>query len=630
MARRPQLYRPGPKASPRPRPPRAWAGARAGAASERVRLLAAERSARDRVERLQHVTAALSRAATPAAIGEVVVHEGLRALGADVAVLFLASREAGGLALLAQDGLPEQILPAIRVIAFDSPAPTALAFRGGQPVFVETAEEYERLYPQSAATIRRAAGTTAFAAVPLVGRSGERLGVATVGYRLARAFPPADRAFLLALVELCAQALERARLFEAERQMRAAAEEASRLKDEFIATVSHEIRTPLTAILGWTAMLRGERSEDPVALRKALEVIDRNARAQARVIDDILDVSRIVTGKLRLDPAPVDLGALVREAVESVRLAATAKGLALAVRADAGPHELVGDPGRLRQIAWNLLSNAVRFTAPGGRVQVGLRREGGGLELRVEDSGRGIDPVFLPHVWERFRQQDGSTTRAHGGLGLGLAIVRHLVELHGGSARAESAGLGRGATFVVSLPSAGAAPTPAPPTGGPTPSPPAPPGEGPAPDAAAPAAPGRGASAGGAADGALEGVRVLVVDDEHDTRDLLEAIFSFSGAIVRAASSTAEALRELDVFRPDVLVADIGLPGEDGYTLLRAVRALPGERGRVPAIAVTAYARAEDAARSHEAGYLHHVNKPAEPAALVEAVRSALGRATPG
>ena len=370
------------------------------------------------------------------------------------------------------------------------------------------------------------------------------------------------------------------------------AEESSRLKEEFLATISHELRTPLSAILGWTRMLRlGQLSAEEHA--KALDTIERNARAQAQLIDDLLDVSRIVTGKLRMDVRPSDPTSFIDAAVEAVRPAAEAKGVRLQKVMDSGTVAIPGDPVRLQQVVWNLLSNAIKFTPRGGHVQIRSERVNSHLEIVVSDTGQGIASDFLPHVFDRFRQADQKTSRQHGGMGLGLAIVRHLVELHGGTVRASSAGVGQGATFTVQLPiiplyqvdSSGGRVHP------------------------------------GARDllppqeitDRLDGLTILVVDDEPDTRDLLKQGLEYCGATVRLAGSAAEALTALDKDVPDILISDIGMPGEDGYDLIKQVRNLQAEKGRsVAAIALTAYTRVEDRLHALRAGYDMHVPKPVE------------------
>ena len=383
------------------------------------------------------------------------------------------------------------------------------------------------------------------------------------------------------------------------------AEEANRIKDEFLATLSHELRTPLTAIIGWSAMLRGNKF-DEATVANALETIERNAKAQAQIIEDLMDVSRIITGKLRLDVQAVELASVVAAAVDAIRPAAEAKNIRLQALLDPQAGPVSGDPSRLQQVVWNLLTNAVKFTPKGGRVQVRLERVNSHVEVTVSDTGQGIAPEFLPHVFDRFRQADMTYTREHGGLGLGLSIVRQLVELHGGTVHAESAGTGQGATFVVQLPIMAARR-----------------------QAERPER--RHPTAGGGAPlecpPSLAGLRVLVVDDEADTRVLLRAMLERCGSEVMTAASAAEALELFKESRPDVLVSDIGMPGEDGYALIGSVRKLEeGRGGRVPAVALTAYARAEDRVRALRAGFQVHVPKPIEPVELVTVVASLAGR----
>ena len=384
--------------------------------------------------------------------------------------------------------------------------------------------------------------------------------------------------------------------------------EADEAKDRFLAIVSHELRTPLHAIVGWTHVLR-TRKGDETTFDRALETIERNAKMQAGLIEDLLDVSRMVTGKLALDVQPVDLAAIIETALDVVHPAAEARGLRLESRLDASVGRVAGDPARLQQVASNLLVNAVKFTATGGRVEVRLRTLGPNAEITVSDTGQGIAPDFLPYVFERLRQANVTSTRAQTGLGLGLAIVRHLVELHGGTVRADSPGEGQGATFTVTLPLA-----PDLGTGG-------------EPDVAEGSrreAIGSGTEAG---QPSLDGVRVLVVDEERDAREFHILVLQRAGASVIAADSAAEALRVLESDTVDVLVTDIAMPGEDGYALIRKVRSLPLEDGRrIPAAAVTAYAGVADRARALSAGFDRHVAKPVAPADLVALVASLAGR----
>jgi PAS domain S-box-containing protein len=406
---------------------------------------------------------------------------------------------------------------------------------------------------------------------------------------------------------------ERERLLRREKTLREQAEEANRLKDEFLATLSHELRTPLTSVLGWAKLLRAERF-DAKLQERALEAIERNAEAQTRLINDLLDVSRIVTGKLRLNIAPIELASVIQAAADSVRPAAEARGVRLGLHLCEGSAEVAGDADRLQQVVWNLISNAVKFTPGGGSVEVSLARVNGEAEIKVADTGAGIAPEFLPYVFERFRQADGAITREHGGLGLGLAIARHLVELHGGTIRAESAGKGSGSTFTVwlplskriteSIPTRAAAPPQASSTA----------------EEGAPSHPARRPAP-------LSGLNLLLVEDDEDSLTFLSAVLEGAGARVSHARSAAEAFEKLKLLRPDVLISDIGMAGEDGYHLLRRVRALaPGEGGRTPAAALTAYARPEDRAEALRAGYQLHLPKPVEPATLIEQVARLAGR----
>jgi PAS domain S-box-containing protein len=409
----------------------------------------------------------------------------------------------------------------------------------------------------------------------------------------ARRFTEADVATAEDLARRAALAVSNARLYRE-------AQEANQVKDEFLATLSHELRTPLTSVLGWAKLLRTERFDPEIAAR-GLEAIERNAAAQTALINDLLDVSRIITGKLRLNVARVELPVVIEAAVESLRPAARARDVELRVRLEGPPAPVSADADRLRQVVWNLLSNAIKFTPAGGRVEVSLAARAGHAELAVADTGQGIAPEFLPYVFERFRQADGRITREHGGLGLGLAIVRHLVELHGGTVKAESEGEGLGSTFTVRLPLLRSNESNASASGQPalrTPQ-----------------------------SAILNGLRVLVVEDDADSRALIAAVLERGGAHVTAARSAAEGLELLRRLLPDALLADIGMPVEDGYELLRKVRALPpSEGGATPAAAITAYARPEDRARALRAGFQQHLPKPLDPETIVAAVAALCGR----
>jgi len=394
-------------------------------------------------------------------------------------------------------------------------------------------------------------------------------------------------------------------LRQAERRSREEAERAARSRDEFVATVSHELRTPLNAVLGWARLLRLGRL-DPATAARAVDTIERSATVQAKLVDEVLDVSRILRGGLRLDLRPVDLAPLVEAAVDAVRPSASARRISVAVLLRPGAGRVSGDPVRLQQVAWNLLSNAVKFSPAGGRIEVRLDRAGEEMELAVKDQGMGIDPAFLPHLFERFRQADSSSTRAYGGLGLGLAMVRHLVEAHGGTVRPESSGRGQGATFTVRLPvipvqkaAPGGALTAGAPAGP----------EGPWPLAH------------------LSRIRVLVVDDDPDSREVVREVLEQAGATVAVAASTREALASIAEEPPDVLLSDLGMPEEDGYQLLRSVRALAKDAGGgVPAAALTAYTQAEDRRAAQDAGFQSYLAKPIDPAELTAAVARLAGR----
>jgi signal transduction histidine kinase len=748
---------------------------------DRERLLALEKEARaaaeiavHRISTLQAVTAALSEAVTLVQVADLIVGEGVASLGACCAALYLFDSGREDLELCAHRGIPADCMAVARRVGMLADSSVACAARTGEPIWVAGGES--GAHPGGAAAIPLSVG-------------GRVAGVVSLGFDASAPLPEEERVFALALVRHCAQAVDRARLYERERRSnrrlellakagdllsssidydttldnvtrlalpalgdccffdvveddgvrrlahthadpeadallatarwarggcdgviasamasgrselhpeageeivealvtdpehlallhrlalrsilvvpvvardqtlgvitlcfgpsgrrhtvadvelgeelarRAAiavenamlhracrdamqraqeanrrSEQANRTKDEFLGVVSHELRTPLNAVLGWSQLLRGQAASDPAVLAKGLRVIDRNARAQAKLIEDILDVSRIITGKLRLELRPLEVEGVLRSALDVIRPAADAKGVELCPTVEAGAM-VSGDPDRLQQVVWNLVSNAVKFTPQGGRVEILLGRERGAAMLAVRDTGLGIDQKFLPYVFERFRQADSTLTRRHGGLGLGLAIVRHLVELHGGTVRAESGGPGSGSTFTVRLPlredhhqehESG-------------------------PPAVRETDPGRRAAI------RLDGLRVLVVDDEPDARELISTMLGACGAEVAVAGSAAEALASLGRFVPDVLVSDVGMPGEDGYALIRKVRSSGSDLARIPAVALTAYAGPEDARRAVLAGFHTHLSKPAEPAMLTAVVASLGGRIT--
>jgi signal transduction histidine kinase/ActR/RegA family two-component response regulator len=451
----------------------------------------------------------------------------------------------------------------------------------------------------------RRIGVSSWMAVPMIARDSVLGAVTFAVTESRRRYDRSHLRFAEAVAGQVAAAGDNARLYRAAEAGRAAAEAANRAKDQFLSTLSHELRAPLNAIFGWATILeRGDLPEEQS--RRALQIILRNVNAQVRLIDELLDVSRVGTGQLRLDVKPVDLRAVIGESVDSIRPAADAKGIMLqaALASPGGP--VSGDPDRLRQVVWNLLSNAVKFTPKAGRVQIQLQRVASQVEILVSDTGVGIAPEFLPYVFDRFRQGDGSSTRPRGGLGLGLALVRSLVELHGGTVAAESPGEGRGATFAVRLPLMLTA-------------------------AVEPAARAEGKASerpgSMAPSPSLEGVRVLVVDDDLVAVDLTREILMRAGAQVWGCAGGTEALPMLQQCRPDVLVSDIEMPNQDGCALIRRIRALESDRGgRTPAVALSAYSRPEDRVRSLMAGFNIHVSKPAEPSELITVVASLVGR----
>ncbi|HXD34931.1 MAG TPA: PAS domain S-box protein [Pyrinomonadaceae bacterium] len=458
-----------------------------------------------------------------------------------------------------------------------------------------------------------------YLAVPVISRSGEIYGGLFFGHPAEGVFTERAARIIEGLAAQAAIAMDNARLFESAQQARGEAEraavdnerlyqkaeESSRLKEEFLATVSHELRNPLNAILGWSRMLRAGQVPE-ASITKALDTIERNAQAQAQLIDDLLDVSRIMSGKLRMDVRPADPNLFIEAAIEAVKPAAEAKGVRLQRIMDTGMISVPGDPIRLQQVIWNLLSNAIKFTTRGGLVQVRLERVNSHVEIVVSDTGEGIEPEFLPYVFDRFRQADQRSTRQHGGLGLGLAIVKNLVELHGGSVRAASPGPGQGAIFTIRLPVVPVYQMDK--------------KEGRVHPAARDLLPDTSAER-------LDGTTILVVDDELDTRELLKAGLENCGAQVTLAGSAAEAFDALESQIPAVIISDIGMPGEDGYDLIRKLRSMPADKGgNVPAIALTAYARVEDRLRALRSGYQMHVPKPVELAELVAVADSLVKR----
>jgi signal transduction histidine kinase/CheY-like chemotaxis protein len=431
---------------------------------------------------------------------------------------------------------------------------------------------------------------------------GRIIGTIEVQSYRPRAYQPEHVTAMSMAANLTAVAVENVRLLKLERSAREAAEESNRLKDEFLATVSHELRTPLTAILGWARLLEGG-GLDPQITQQAIDTIWRNAKAQAQIVDDILDVSRIITGNLYIDLHPTEVVPVVKNAINVVRPTADAKGIRIEAQIDNSPVTVAGDANRLQQVIWNLLSNAVKFTNNGGRVQVKISQANSAVEISVTDTGQGITREFLPYVFDRFSQADSTTTRHHGGLGLGLAIARHLVEIHGGTIRAQSRGEGEGATFTITLPLLE--------TGIKT----------------AEMLSAKEKSSAPAQQQLLSGVNVLLVDDDSDTLSLMATALKRRQANVTAVSSAGEAIQAIRQKRPDVLVSDIAMPDEDGYGLIERVRSLEnGSSLDLPAVAITAYAKDEDRERALSSGFQIYLAKPIELTELVSVVARAVRR----
>jgi PAS domain S-box-containing protein len=549
---------------------------------------------------------------------QTVTDAGTQLSGAEFGAFFYNTLDAGGAAFLLYtlSGAPRSMFE-----HFGPPRATPLfgpTFRGEAPVRIEDVlldPRYGLMAPHHGMPPGHLP-VRSYLAVPVKLRSGETIGALFFGHSSPGVFDARAERIIVGIAAQASIAIDNARVYEEarrvaaekerlveiERSARAEGERVSRLKDEFLATLSHELRTPLTAILGWAKVLLLKR-DDPVSVAKGLDAIARNANAQAHLIEDLLDMNRIVSGKVRLDLQPTDVAAVVEAAVESVRPQAEGKALALRVALAPLDAPLALDPHRIQQVVWNLLANAVKFTPRGGAIDVALARVEQHVEISVRDTGIGIEAQFLPQVFDRFRQADASTTRSHGGLGLGLSIARQLVELHGGTLHATSDGPGRGATFVARLPigalgraaerSAGAARTKS--------------------------------VAAAAVD--LGGLRIVVIDDEADARQLVQQLLADRGAEVHAAASAGEGLVLVAALRPDLVLSDIGMPELDGYDLIERLRELDAVRGgATPAIALTAFARDEDRERTLAAGYQLHLAKPVEPQELLAAVARLAGR----
>jgi PAS domain S-box-containing protein len=575
-------------------------GRRAGTCIENARLYAAEKRARSHLELVARAGEALSRTLDYEETLRTVVGMSLPALGDFAFLDVVQGDEVRRLAAAHDDEEVDALVKQTTWVRSGRTDKNLCALESGEtglhPDIDDAWMQDVAINPEHLALLRRLQ-LSSMVTVPLRAH-GELLGSLTLCFAKSGRHHTEDDARLAEeLARRGSVAVIQARLYERAQAAATRAEEASRVKDEFLATVSHELRTPLNAILGWASLIR-DQSANASALAKGIDVIHRNAQAQAKIVDDILDVSRIITGKLRLELARADLVTIIHDAIEVVRPSTAAKGIAIELAPASADAVVVADPERLRQVVWNLLSNAVKFTDAGGRVTIDVAREGSNVLVSVTDTGRGIDPGFLPHVFDPFKQADGSTTRRVGGLGLGLASVRHIVELHGGDVRVHSAGIGTGATFTISLPVRAVAPALYPLQH---------PSSASAPIESTPRS--------------LDGLRVVVVDDEPDARELLVVVLERAGATVSTAASAKEGFELLKELRPHVLVSDIGMPGEDGYGFMRRVRTLdPAMGGGIPSVALTAYTRAEDKTRALTEGFTTHIGKPVNADELLAVV----------
>jgi len=566
---------------------------------ERAHLLAAESIARNAAEtasrRLQHLQMVTDEAWAHMSVDDLLLSS-VKAVGS------ILNADSGGILLSEPNGdLVIRATEGLDVDLVGSVIPAGTGFAGLVAIERRPLTMQGDLPPSVFTKVLLERGIKAISGVPLVVNK-RLLGVLCIAMRDTPASSEDDLRFMSLVGDRIALAIERISLYNLERTARAQAEEANRLKDQFLATVSHELRTPLNAILGWARMLTSGRIDEQTS-KHALQVIERNARIQAQLIDDLLDVSRIISGKLHINILPVEPLTIVGLALDAVRPAAEAKEIELRTSFDTETGTIPGDPDRIQQIIWNLLSNAIKFTPNGGKVDVLVARDDSHIEFTVRDTGQGISAEFLPFVFERFRQADSTATRMHGGLGLGLAIVRHLTELHGGTVHADSSGPGMGATFSVRLPiqvsrgvtsqSENEEPSKVDETGPrafncpPT----------------------------------LKGLDVLIVDDEADALELMTTVLNECGAKTRSAASVSEALDLIRAKAPDLLISDIEMPNQDGYNLIRAIRAMPSrEAHKIRAIALTANAHEADRTRALSAGFQLHIRKPVDPSELVGAM----------
>ncbi|MEH1909453.1 PAS domain S-box protein [Nostoc sp.] len=582
---------------------------RAATAIDNARLYQETQQAKQAAERsvnrtilLQRITAALSEALTPQQVADVVVNQGIAALSATAGSVVLLAQGGTTLKIVQAIGYPQSLIDSWASFPITASNQIAETVRTRQPIFLENLAAMIAKYPNLADVVTLT-GNNAWASIPLIAE-GKVIGALGLSFTTVQIFNEEYQGFMLTLGQQCGQAIARAQLYEAEKTARAEAETANRIKDEFLAVLSHELRTPLNPILGWAKLLRTRKYDEPTRIR-ALETIERNAKLQTQLIGDLLDVSRILQGKVRLNLYAVDLKVAIASALETVRLAAEAKSIEIQTVLSNDIGKVLGDSDRLQQVMWNLLSNAVKFTPTEGRVEVRLEQVGLDVQIQVIDTGKGINPEFLPYVFDYFRQADAKTTRVFGGLGLGLAIVRHLVELHGGTVQAESLGEGQGATFTVRLPllknselrvSSDETSQPELTT----------------------------------EDTLLAGVQILLVDDQADVREFFSFALEQYGATVTAVESAAEALETLALSLPDILLSDIGMPLMDGYMLLGEVRKLPPDQGgQIPAIALTAYAGEINYNQAMAAGFQKHLPKPVDPVELATAIVNLIGQNQP-
>ena len=568
------------------------------------------------VEDLRHLHEISARLTTTLDMDSVlkeVLCAAMAVQGTNMGLLSLCDASQQYLTVAAQEGFGEEFLRRVETVPLGHGACGSCLEQRCRVIVEDT--ELDEVF-ESYRTAARGAGFRACHSTPLITRGGNIIGVLSVHFRSPH--HPSDREMRLMdlFAHMAADIIENARLHKrvqeelnereqlllSEQQAREEAETANRMKDEFLATVSHELRTPLNAIIGWSHMLRGGRL-DEVTIRRAVETIDRNAKAQAQLVEDILDVSRVITGKLHLKTGPVDLASVINSSIDSVQLAADSKHIQLAVTLEPSARHTIGDEGRLQQVVWNLLSNAIKFTPNGGHVDVRLERAGPNVRIEVRDTGQGICTEIRPFIFDRFRQADGTSTRRFGGLGLGLAIVRHLVELHGGIVEVESLGEGLGSTFTVVLPLIPTESTTLRKSSNDNHWPNfTPECESPAPVS-------------------LDGVQVLLVDDDSDTIQMLRMVLQEHHAVVESASSVQQALETLDWYRPHVLVSDLAMPEEDGYSLIAKVRAADAQKSTVTrAVALTSYVRVEDRTRALAAGFDMFVPKPVEPNELITVI----------